>query len=77
MQGTQIWSLVQNTSGSYTSGQLSLCATTTEAHTPRACALQQEKQPQWEAQAPQLESSPHSPQLDKARASVKTQHSQK
>ena len=28
-------------------------ATTTEAHAPRACALQQEKPPQWEARAPQ------------------------
>ena len=31
----------------------SLHATTAEAHTPRACALQQEKPPQWEACAPQ------------------------
>ena len=30
---------------------LSLCATTTEAHAPRARALQQEKPPQWEARA--------------------------
>ena len=29
------------------------CAATTEAHVPRACALQQEKPPQWEAHAPQ------------------------
>ena len=28
---------------------LSLCAATTEAHAPRACALQQEKPLQWEA----------------------------
>ena len=28
---------------------LSTCATTAEAHAPRACALQQEKPPQWEA----------------------------
>ena len=33
--------------------QLSPRATTTEARTPRACALQQEKPPQWEARAPQ------------------------
>ena len=32
---------------------LSLCATTTEARTPRAHALQQEKPPQWETRAPQ------------------------
>ena len=31
----------------------SLRATTTEAHAPRAHALQQEKTPQWEARAPQ------------------------
>ena len=29
----------------------SLCATTTEARAPRACALQQEKPLQWEARA--------------------------
>ena len=34
---------------------LSPSATTTEARVPRACALQQEKPPQWEARAPQLE----------------------
>ena len=33
--------------------------TTTEAH-----ALKEEKPPQWEAHAPQLESSPHSLKLD-------------
>ena len=32
---------------------LSLCAATTEAHAPRAHALQQEKPLQWEARAPQ------------------------
>ena len=31
-----------------------------------ACAPQQEKPPQWEAHAPQLESSPCSPQLEKS-----------
>ena len=30
------------------------------------CALQQEKSPQWEAHAPELESSPHLVQLEKA-----------
>ena len=39
---------------------LNLRAATTEAHVPRACALQQEKPLQWEACAPELESSPHS-----------------
>ena len=38
----------------------------TEAHVPRACALQLENPPQWEACASQPESSPHSPQLEKA-----------
>ena len=33
--------------------QLSPCATTTEAHVPRACAPQQEKRPQWETCAHQ------------------------
>ena len=37
---------------------LSLSATTAEAHGTRTCALQQEKPRQWEAHAPQLESSP-------------------
>ena len=40
--------------------QLSPWAATTEAHAPRGHALQQEKLPQWEAWAPQLESSPRS-----------------
>ena len=39
----------------------SLWAATTEAHVPRAHALQQEKPPQWEAHVSQLESRPHSP----------------
>ena len=37
---------------------------TTESHTPRACALQQEKPPQWELCALQQESSPHSLELE-------------
>ena len=37
---------------------LSLCAATTEAHTPRAPALQQEKSPQWEACALQQRVAP-------------------
>ena len=36
----------------------SLHAATTEDHMPRACALQPEKSPQWEAHAPQVESNP-------------------
>ena len=52
-------------------------ATTTEAHAPRACALQQEKPPQLEARRTATESSPRSPQLEKAHAATKTQCSQK
>ena len=37
---------------------LSPRATTTEARVPRACALQQEKPPQWEAGAPQWRVAP-------------------
>ena len=44
---------------------------------PRAHPLQQEEPLQWEVHALQLESSPHSLQLEKARAAMKTQHSQK
>ena len=33
---------------------------------PRACALLQEKPPHWEDQAPQLENSPCSPQVEKS-----------
>ena len=40
---------------------LSLC--------PRACAPRQEQPPQWEAHARQLESSPHSSQLEKSLSS--------
>ena len=39
---------------------------TTEARVPRTCAPQQETPPQWEACGGQLESSPISPQLEKA-----------
>ena len=44
---------------------LSPVATTTEARASRACAPHQEKQPQLEACALQLESRPHSLQLEK------------
>ena len=40
-------------------GQLSPCATATEARVPRIHALQQEKPLKQEAHAPQLEKSPH------------------
>ena len=53
-------------------------AATTEASMPRACALQQEKPLQWEALAPQLESSPRSLQWDNSScAAIDTQQSQK
>ena len=38
----------------------------TEPMSPRAPALQQEKQLQWEARAPQLETSPCFPSLEKS-----------
>jgi len=44
---------------------------------PKALALQQEKPPQSEPYAPKLKSGPHSPQLEKAPAAMKTQHGQK
>ena len=37
---------------------LSPCATTTEAHAPRARAPEQEKPPEWEAYAPQWRVAP-------------------
>ena len=52
----------------HATGHLSPCATTTEAHLPRAHSLQQEKPPQWEACSSQPESSRHSPQLEKGHA---------
>ena len=56
---------------------MSLNAVITEAHAPRACALQQEKPLQSEARA-QQQSSPHSPQLEKSlHAATKTQCNQK
>ena len=36
---------------------------------PRARDLEQEKPPQWKAHAPNLESSPHSPLLEKSQRS--------
>ena len=51
---------------SYAAGKLSLCITTTEAYVPRAWAPQQKKATIVQSLAPQLESSPDAPQLDKA-----------
>ena len=44
---------------------------------PRARVPQEEKSPQWEAQAPQLESSPPLSRINKALTAMKIQHSQK
>ena len=46
----------------------SLWAAATESSRSRACAPQQEKPPQWEAHALQLESNPYLLQLEKAQA---------
>ena len=56
MQGTGVQSLVQEDS-TYC-GATKLAPHNDWAHRPEACALQQEKPPQWEALRPQLESSP-------------------
>ena len=47
---------------------LSPCATTTEACTPRAHALQQREATAMRSPHTAMKSSPHSPQLEKARA---------
>ena len=44
---------------------------------PRAHAVQQEKPPHWGAHTLQLESRPHSLQLEKVLSTTETQHSQK
>ena len=75
MQGTRVLSLVWEDPTYHV--QLSPFATTTEARTPRAHAPQQEKPRRWEARAPQLESSSHLPQLEKAHVAAMTQCSQK
>lgn len=47
---------------------LSLCAATTKAHGPRACALQEERSPKWEDHTPQWRVAPTCrTQLEKAR----------
>ena len=57
---------------------LSLCTVATEARAPGACAPQQEKPLQQEAQVPQLERSPRSSQLErKAHTATKTHHGRK
>ena len=63
------WILVQEDSACR--GQLDLCAITTEARMPRACALQQEKPLQWEAQALPQESSAHTLYLETTHAQYK------
>ena len=57
--------------------RLSPRGTTAETCVRRAHAQQQEKPPQWEGCTPLLQSSLHSPQLEKAHAATKTQHNQK
>ena len=52
-------------------------ATTAAARMPQSPFPQQEKPPQREAHTLQLESSPHSPQLEKTCETMKTQCSQK
>ena len=76
MQGTHIQSLVQEDPTCHgankpvrhiTDSVLKSPGTaTTEAWTPRARALQQEKQLQWEAPARQQSVDPHSLQLEKS-----------
>ena len=66
VQGTRVPSFAGGANIPRATEQLSPWTTTTEAWVPRACALQQEKPPQWEALTPQLERSPHLLQRDKA-----------
>ena len=56
MQGTRVRALVQE--DPTCRGATNPVATATEAHAPRARALQQEKPPQWEARAPQRRVAP-------------------
>ena len=72
MPGTWVWSLVQEKPICHRATKPE--HTTTEAH---VCAPQQETSPQWEVRYYEQESSPNLPQLENARAAVKTQHSQK
>ena len=66
LQGTQVWSLVWEDPPA--TRQLNLHDTTTKPTSSRARAPQQEKPLPREASAAQLESSLHSPQLEKAHA---------
>ena len=68
MQGTSVWSLVQEDPTGH--GTTKPMNHNYWSPSPRARALQQEKPPQWEAHTPQLESSPHSLQLEKAQAAM-------
>ena len=90
MQGTRVWALVREdptcrratgpVSHNYWAWEpqlLSLCATTTETHAPRDCALQQEKPLQWEACTPQRRVAPLAATRESPRTATKTQHSQK
>ena len=76
MQGTQLQLLVREDSTCYK-------ATKPGRHeywacVPGACAPQQEKPPQWETCALQLESRHHAPKLEKClHAAVKTPYSRK
>ena len=56
---------------------LSLRATTTEAHAPRACAMQQEKPQQWEARALKQRVAPLPTTRESSHAAIKTQCSHK
>ena len=84
MQGTQIQALVWELRFPHATGQLSLWATTTESvvlqlRKPRRLefVLYMEKSLQWETHALQLESSPPSPQVEKARMQQQTRSTAK
>ena len=64
MQETQVQSLVWKDSTCH--GATKPVSHNMEARAPKTCTLQEEKPPQWEAPL-ELESSPHLPQLEKAR----------
>ena len=70
------WACALETTEACARNQWACALETSEACAPRACASQ-EKPRQVEAQAPQLEISPHLLQLEKAQAAAKTQQSQK
>ena len=76
MQGTQVWSLIQEDSTcqvgmkpvgqNYWARALERTNRAYWGHVPGVHAPQQEKPPQWEAWALQLDSNPRSPQREKA-----------